>query len=93
MRHQAGGHQQNKLTRTATASHKKQTCTRTPETLKYFMLTFSSLFFVPTTPRPHKLVDKKVFSSNAQTHMQVYNRFDIFASTPFRIELCLSGHS
>jgi hypothetical protein len=76
MRHQAGGHKQNKSTRTPTASHKKQTCTRTPETLKYFMLTFSSLFFVPTTPRPHKLMDKKVFASNLQTLMQVYFRLD-----------------
>jgi hypothetical protein len=45
MRHQAGGHQQNKLTRTATTSHKKQTCARTPEMLKYFMLSFSQFVF------------------------------------------------
>jgi hypothetical protein len=73
MRHQAGGHQQNKLTRTPTASHKKQTCTRTPELLEYFVLTFSSLFFVPTTHLAHKLNDKKVFGSNARTHMQVFS--------------------
>ena len=84
MRHQASGHKQNKSTRTPTASHKKQTSSRTPELLKYFVLASSSLFFVPTTPRPpqpragqaHKLIDKKVFASNLQTLMQVYFRFD-----------------
>jgi hypothetical protein len=30
------------------------------------------LFFVPTARQPHKLNDKKVFGSNAQTHMQVF---------------------
>jgi hypothetical protein len=45
MRHQAGGHQQNKLTRTPTASHKKQTSPRTPKMLKYFVLAFSKFVF------------------------------------------------
>jgi hypothetical protein len=45
MRHQAGGHKQNKSTRTPTASHKKQTCTRTPEMLNCFVLTFSQFVF------------------------------------------------
>ena len=92
MRHQAGGHQQNKSTRTATASHKKQTSSRTPQLLTYFVLTSSSLFFVATTQRRHKLNDKKVFVSNLQTLMQVSYLFDIFRFFTISYRTVFSGH-